>query len=86
MPLTSVEALDEEATMCLLCAAGLEDRRLAHRGHVLQLLALVEHPDALPANAALRLAREILALTQADRAGRRCDPVLPPGSDIGEAR
>ena len=42
--------------MCLLCAAGLEGRRLARRAHVLQLLALVEHPDALPADAAVRLA------------------------------
>jgi len=72
--------------MCLLCAAGLEGRRLGRRAHVLQLLALVEHPDALPADAALRLAREILMLAQADRTGRRCDPVVPPGSDIEEAR
>ena len=72
--------------MCLLCAAGLQDRTLAQRAHVLQLLALVEHPDALPAAAALRLAREILTLTQAKETGRRCDPVVPPGSDINEAR
>lgn len=72
--------------MCLLCAAGLEGRRLARRAHVLRLLALVEHPDALPADAALRLAGEILALTQAERAERRCDLVVPPGPDIEEAR
>jgi hypothetical protein len=72
--------------MCLLCAAGWEGRSLAQRTHVLQLLALVEHPDALPAGAALRLAREVLALTQAEQAGRRCDPVAPPGPDIEEAR
>jgi hypothetical protein len=72
--------------MCLLCAAGLEGRRLARRAHVLQLLALVEHPDALPADAALRLAGEILTLTQAERAERRCDLVVPPGPDIEEAR
>ena len=45
--------------MCLLCADGLADRTRARRARVLQLLALVEHPDALPAEAALRLAREI---------------------------
>ena len=72
--------------MCRLCAAGPEDRRLAQRAHVLQLLALVEHPDALPAEAALRLAREVLALTEAERTGRRCDPVAPPGSALEEAR
>ncbi|MBV1795812.1 hypothetical protein [Siccirubricoccus sp. G192] len=72
--------------MCLLCAAGLEGQRLAQRAHVLQLLALVEHPDALPAEAALRLAGEILALTRRGRAGRQCDAVVPPGSVIEEAR
>jgi hypothetical protein len=75
----------EEARMCPLCAAGLESRSLAQRVHVLQLLSLVEHPDALPADAALRLAREVLALTQAERTGLRCDPVAAPGSDMGEA-
>jgi hypothetical protein len=80
------EALGEEAKMCLLCAAGSEAQSLARRAHVLQLLALVEHPDALPAEAALRLAREVLALTQAERTGRRCEPVVPPGSAIEDAR
>jgi hypothetical protein len=42
--------------MCVLCAAGPGSQTLARRANVLQLLALVEHPDALPANAALRLA------------------------------
>ena len=51
--------------MCLRCAAGLDGQDLVRRAHVLQLLALVEHPDALPAGAALRLAREALALTPA---------------------
>lgn len=81
-----IEALGQEATMCLLCAAGLEDQRLARRAHVLQLLTLVEHPNALPAETALRLAREVLALAQSERTGRRCDPVAPPGSALEEAR
>ena len=73
--------------MCLLCAAGLDGQRLAQRAHVLQLLALVEHPDALPADAALRLAQEILALTQAERTGRRCDARGPcPDQPLEEAR
>jgi len=70
--------------MCLLCAAGLEGRRLARRAHVLQLLALIEHPDALPADMALRVARQILALTQAELTGLRCDPVVQPGPETAE--
>ena len=61
--------------MCLLCADNLDDRGLARRAHVLQLLALVEHPDALPTDAAMRVAREILTLTQVGRIERRCEPV-----------
>ena len=70
--------------MCLLCAAGLEGRRLARRAHVLQLLALIEHPDALPADMALRIASEILALTQAEQSGLRCDPVDQPGPETAQ--
>ncbi|HEX2944281.1 MAG TPA: hypothetical protein VHO91_24710 [Rhodopila sp.] len=47
---------------------------------MLQLLALLEHPEALPAGAALRLAGEILALSQAGSAERRCETVIPPAS------
>jgi len=68
--------------MCLLCSTGLAGLRVARRAHVLQLLALVEHPDALPADAALRLAREVVALTEAERTERRCDPMAPPEPDI----
>ena len=81
------ETLGEKATaMCLLCAAGLDGHGFARRAHVLRLLTLIEHPDALPAEAALRLAREVLALTQAERTGRRCDPVAPPGCSLEEVR
>ena len=80
------ETLGEEAGMCVLCAAGSDGRAIARRAHVLQILALVEHPDALPAEAALRLAREVLALTQAERTGCQCDPVAPPESTLEEAR
>lgn len=71
--------------MCLLCVSGQESRRLAHRAHVLQLLTLVEHPDALSADAALRLAREVLALVQAEPTERRCDPVTPPAPEVERA-
>jgi len=69
--------------MCLSCTAASGDQDLARRVHVLRLLALVEHPDALPADAALCLAREILVLTQPDAVTFRCDAVAPPDADDG---
>ncbi len=86
--LTAVEGdiRDREAKMCMSCAAGAEGGALARRAHVLRLLALVEHPDALPADVVLRLAREILALTRAERTGCRCDLVASPESGTGDAR
>lgn len=65
--------------MCLLCDAAWGTRRLARRANVLQLLSLIEHPDALPTESALRVARQILALTEAEPADLRCAPVSPPG-------
>ena len=47
---------------CPHCADGL-DPDLARRKRVLQLLALIEHPTALPPDAALRIAQELLAWT-----------------------
>jgi hypothetical protein len=40
----------------LLCAPSLGGHRLAQRAHVLQLLVLVGHPDALPTAGAMRRA------------------------------
>jgi hypothetical protein len=51
---------------------------------VLQLLALIEHPDALPADAVLRLGREIMMLIRPDAGSLRCDPVAAPAPDIGK--
>ena len=68
--------------MCLQCAAASDDRDLTRRVHALRLLALVEHPDALPADAALRLAHEILRLTETTKSTRRCEEVAPPAADI----
>jgi len=68
--------------MCLWGATGSDGQKLVRRAHVLQLLTLVEHPDALPAEAALRLAQEVLALAEAERTECRCDLVVPPGPDI----
>jgi hypothetical protein len=60
---------------CPHCADGL-DLGLTRRIRVLQLLALIEHPDALPRTAALRIGRELLAWIAADRAGHRCDHAI----------
>jgi hypothetical protein len=60
--------------MCFRCAAGPgEEGALARRAHVLRLLALIEHPDALPADTALRLGREVMALIRDEPASLRCD-------------
>jgi hypothetical protein len=67
-----------ERKMCLLCSPASGDQVLARRNHVLQLLALLEHPDALPLDTALHVAQEILVLAQADTAAFRCEPVFPP--------
>jgi hypothetical protein len=69
--------------MCLFCERGLRSGDdVMHRAHILQLLALVEHPDALPADAALRLGREIMALIKPDSGLRRCEPVTAPEEPI----
>ena len=72
--------------MCLLCASRPGDQERARRANVLQLLALIEHPDALPADTALRLAREVLVLAQVAQTERRCDPVEPPEPAIEKVR
>jgi hypothetical protein len=72
--------------MCVLCQSGSGSEDLAPRVHVLQLLALVEHPDALPADAALRLGREIMTLIRSDSGLRRCDAVAPGGPAVEETR
>jgi hypothetical protein len=59
--------------MCPHCA----DRGLACRHRVLQLLALIEHPSALPASAALRLGQELLTWIAQDQPIRRCDRIIP---------
>lgn len=65
--------------MCLLCAAGTGSPVTARCTRALHLLTLLEHPDALPPDAALRLAREVLALTEAEDAGFRCEPIFTDG-------
>lgn len=72
--------------MCLLCADGSGNRALARRAHVLQLLALVEHPAALPTDVVLRLGREIMTLMRQEPGLRRCDPVALPAPGIEATR
>jgi hypothetical protein len=55
---------------CAYCTSGSIDGH--ERQRQLQLLALIEHPDALPAADALRLARELLARTE-QRPAFRCE-------------
>jgi hypothetical protein len=56
--------------ICAHCAsAPAADRE---RRRLLDLLAVLEHPDALPPGPALRLATELLVLTTAARS-LRCD-------------
>ncbi len=57
--------------LCSHCADN-SDPALARRQRVLQLLTLVEHPEALPAQARLRIAQEILASMAQGGSGLQC--------------
>jgi hypothetical protein len=73
--------------MCLYCALKPEGNTItAGQGRVLQLLALLEHPDALPADLALRLARQLLTLTQPERSALQCDAVIASATGLEQAR
>jgi hypothetical protein len=71
----------QEAFMCPHCADG-SDRELARRARVLQPLALVEHPTALPAEATLRIGRTLLAWAEHDDSRCECDPSVAPVTRI----
>lgn len=60
--------------MCRYCADGSPDIPAGH-ARVLHLLALIEHPDALPAKAALRIAGELLVWAGQVESRFRCEPV-----------
>ena len=70
--------------MCPHCADSL-DHGLACRLRVLQLLALTEHPNALPASAALRIGQELLTWIAQDASEFRCDLVLAADTPIEAA-
>jgi hypothetical protein len=67
--------------MCRYCAAGFF-RSPADRSRILDLVALVEHPDALPAEAALRIASELLAWAEQPKSGLRCEVVAAVRSPV----
>lgn len=58
--------------MCQYCAPG-SSQSGADRARVLHLLAMIEHPNALPTEAALRIASELLAWTGQSKSGLRCE-------------
>ena len=60
--------------MCILCAGQAAS---GGEARILHFLALLEEPDALPAGLALRLGREIWALTR--RPAMVCEAVAGPG-------
>jgi hypothetical protein len=62
---------------CPHCADGW-DSDLARRKRVLQLLALIEHPTALPRDAALRIAQELLAWSAQADSNCQDEPVVEP--------
>ena len=69
--------------MCLYCALKSEgNTTTAGQGRMLQLLALLEHPDALPADLALRLAGQLLTLTQPERSALQCDAVTATATGL----
>jgi hypothetical protein len=61
------------------CCPDTRDAFLTERLRVLQLLALVEHPEALPVAEKLRLSREILAWLEQNETGLRCDRYAATG-------
>ena len=63
--------------MCVLCVEE-PGRHAADHARIVGLLALVEHPDALAADAALRIARDLLAWAGPGGSRTRCDAVTPP--------
>lgn len=67
--------------MCFRCVTGIGvNADAAHRLHVLDLLALIEHADALPCDAALRVGRELLAILDLHPDRFQCHPVTPGGA------
>ena len=58
--------------MCRYCISGSSNSRI-ERTQILDLLALIERPDVLPAEAALRIARKLLKWVDRTGPGFRCE-------------
>jgi hypothetical protein len=58
---------------CACCRLASGTSR--ERQHVLDLLALLEHPNALPPALALRLGIALIAHTETGHGGLACEPV-----------
>ncbi|MCB5945845.1 hypothetical protein [Acidocella sp. KAb 2-4] len=67
--------------MCRNCADGAFQLPQEH-ARVLQLLALLEHPDALPRDDALRIASGLLAWTGAAAPRFRCEAMAIPADAV----
>jgi hypothetical protein len=70
--------------MCMLCR-GAEDKGSVPRSHLLQLLSLLEHPDALRPEQALRLGRQIMR-TLRENAPLQCEAVDEVPVAVGKTR
>jgi len=60
---------------CPHCADGINPD-LARRKRILQLLALIEHPTALPADSALLIAQELLAWSAQENTNHRPESLV----------
>ena len=61
--------------MCRYCVT-VSSHPSTDRIRILDLLALIERPDALPTEATLRIAGELLAWTEQTGSRLRCDAVM----------
>ncbi len=64
--------------MCPHCSDGSSPLH-AQRAQIMHLLALIEHPTALPAEGALRIAAELLAWAGREEPRFCCAPPAMPG-------
>ncbi len=67
--------------MCPHCADGFSHPQPGP-ARIAQLLALLEQPGALPPDAALRIARELLHWAGRAQPGLVCEPVAPPAAPL----
>jgi hypothetical protein len=58
--------------MCRYCVSGTSHSQI-ERTHILDLLALIERPDVLPAEAALRITSKLLSWADQTEHGFRCE-------------